>query len=187
DVTEPEQWDAVVKGCDRLDRLVLNAGVRLGLPEPDAIAVEDYMRVMDVNLNGVFFGIRAAVPLLSASGGGSILVIGSMAAVGPLPRDPVYATTKHALVGLVRSLAPTLIDRGVRINMLCPGVVETGFLGSDGRRQLEARGVVVLDPAEVAVGALAILDQTETGQVFVQPGRAAPTPHEFPTVDRPGT
>jgi NAD(P)-dependent dehydrogenase (short-subunit alcohol dehydrogenase family) len=186
DVTDPAAWATVVGTLDRLDQVVLSAGVRTAEADPARIDPADYLRTIAVNLHGAFYGIRATADLLAASGGGSILVIGSMSAVTPLPRDPVYATTKHALVGLVRSTAPALGERGIAINMLCPGVVETGFFGAGDRARLEALGVVVLDPGDVASAALTILSGGLSGEVFLQPAPGAPVPHVFPVVERRG-
>ena len=89
---------------------------------------------------------------------------------------------KHATVGLVRSVAPSLAESGVRINAICPATVDTGFLGGVGREQLEAAGIDVMDSAEVADGIMTIMAGETTGEFFVQlPGRD-PTPFSFPPV-----
>ena len=106
-----------------------------------------YRRVMSVNLDGVVFGVRACVPAISARGGGAIVATSSLAGIGPLPQDPVYAATKHAVIGLVRSLAGPLTGHHITINAICPGGIDTPLLDSTGSREtmLEA-GRPLMDP-----------------------------------------
>jgi NAD(P)-dependent dehydrogenase (short-subunit alcohol dehydrogenase family) len=185
DVTDPAAWADLLAYSDPLGSVVLNAGIRDPEPDPARLDPAVYLRVMNVNLNGVVFGICAASAVMTATGGGSMLVIGSMSAVTPLPRDPVYAAAKHGLVGFVRSCAPTLIEHQIRINMLCPGVVETGFFPPGGREQLEAMGIRVMDPSDVAEAAATVLGGTTTGEIFTQTAPGSPSIHEFPKGDRP--
>jgi short-subunit dehydrogenase len=86
--------------------------------------------------------------------------------------------TKHAVAGLVRSVAEDLGRRGISVNAICPAIVDTGFL--EGRRaELEAFGLVVMEPDEVADGVIAILESGETGRCFVQEPGSAPVAFEF--------
>ena len=154
----------------------LNAGIRLGAPAIVDVSDAQYSRILGANLSGVFYGIRAVVPLLEAAGGGAIIVTASRAALQALPQDPCYAMTKHAVAGLVRSVADDLGQRGISVNAICPAIVDTGFL--EGRRaDLESLGLVVMEPEEVAAGVMAILESGETGRCFVQEpgGSRSPT------------
>ena len=112
---------------------------------------------MGVNIDGVFFGVRALVPLIEASGGGSIVVTASIAGMTPLARDPIYAMTKHAVVALVRSLATDLATRGISINAVCPGTVATGMVPPAARASLEGAGVHLLDPNDIADTVLSLV------------------------------
>jgi NAD(P)-dependent dehydrogenase (short-subunit alcohol dehydrogenase family) len=182
DVADPVAWRAVVQALrDRAQSLAvahLNAGIRLGLPAIVDVSDAEYTRILGANLSGVFYGIRAVVPLLEAAGGGAIVVTASRAAINPLPQDPCYAMTKHAVAGLVRSVADDLGARGISVNAICPAIVDTGFL--EGRRaELEAFGLTVMEPEEVAAGVIAILESGESGRCFVQEPGGAPVPHNF--------
>lgn len=182
DVSDPDAWRELASSLQRETRPLavahLNAGVRLGAPEIASVTDDDYARIVGINLNGVFYGMRAVVPVLEAAGGGSIVVTASRAAIDPLPQDPCYALTKHAVAGLVRSVANDLAARGITVNAICPAIVDTGFL--EGRRsELEAIGLDVMEPEEVAVGVLAILNGGETGRCFVQDPGGAPVAHDY--------
>ena len=89
----------------------LNAGIQIAPPNAplseyklEAATLERYRRMMSVNVDGVVFGLQSLVPLLSP--GAAIVVTASLAGVTPYAIDPLYAMSKHAVVGLVRSLAP---------------------------------------------------------------------------------
>ena len=118
-------------------------------------------------------------------GGGSIVVTASLAGLMPMPQDPVYSLTKHAVVGLVRSVAPQLEERGIRINAVCPGIVDTPLLGHDGRAVFEAAGFPLLAPGDVAEAVMRAIDGGRTGECWVvQPGRE-PLVYEFRGVPGP--
>ncbi len=186
DVADRTGWSALVERIaadhGRLDLLHLNAGIRLGASDLARLDLDDYLRLVGINQHGVIFGLTAALGLLARSGG-SVIVTGSRASISPLPHDIPYAMAKHAVAGLVRSAAGGLADQGIRINAICPATVDTGLLAG-GRRQLEAAGVEVMEPAEVADGVMAILASGVSGACFVQlPGRA-PEPFEFAETPR---
>ena len=85
-----------------------------------------YRRVFAVNVDGVVLGLAALRPLLAP--GASVVVTASQAGLTPLPFDPYYAMTKHAVVGFVRSMAPPLAAVDIRINALCPGGIDTAIV-----------------------------------------------------------
>jgi len=100
----------------------------------------------------------------------------------PAPDDPIYTLTKHAVSGFVRSVAPQLEARGIRINAVAPGFVETPLI--DSARFADA-GFPLLQPEAVAQALLAAARSSETGQVWVvQPGRE-PLHFRFPNVPGP--
>jgi len=176
--------DAAVGGYGRLDVVALNAGVSSGLSATDYVDMAAYRRVVGVNVDGVVFGIDAAVPALRASGGGSIVVTASLAGLVPMPSDPLYTLTKTAVVGYVRALAEPLAADGIRINALCPGFTDTRILGV-AREVFEAAGFPLLAPEEVATAFAAILDSGRSGEAwFVQPGRE-PSTYRFRGVPGP--
>lgn len=130
DVTLPETNDRLVAECERhfgrLDVAVANAGV-LGLGSVTELPIESWKQTLAVNLDAVFYLMRSAIPAMRASGGGTIVVNGSIAAFKGFPNHAAYCASKGALVALVRQVA---IDVGpaIRVNVLCPGPVNTPLL-----------------------------------------------------------
>lgn len=113
------------------DYVHLNAGIMSVPPsEPfvplEALPLERYRRIMGINLDGVYFGLRALLPHLRGRDA-AITVTSSVAGVIGVPEDPAYAATKHAVIGLVRSLAADPSLGRLRINAICPGAVATAI------------------------------------------------------------
>lgn len=178
DVTEPEQWDAV----GPVDVACLNAGVLGGEADPAEISLETYRRAMAVNVDGVVLGVRRLARVMPS--GGRIVATASLAGLTAMPDDPVYAATKHAVVGFVRSVAPTLERRGIQINAVCPGIADTAMLGGVVRERLDAAGFPIVTPAAVADAMWLALESGVTGHAWaVQPGRA---PIDFHFSNVPG-
>ena len=98
--------------------------------------------------------------------------------------DPLYVLTKHAVVGYARSMAPLLEPRGIRINLVCPGIVRTPMT-EDAQPTLDAAGFPLMEPEQIAAAILAAGRSEETGQAWVcQPGRE-PLKFKFPNVPGP--
>jgi NAD(P)-dependent dehydrogenase (short-subunit alcohol dehydrogenase family) len=113
--------------------------------------------------------------------GGSIVATASLSGLTATPMDPIYALTKHAVVGFVRSVAPQLAARGIRISALCPGFADTPIVEHEVRSSID---VPLMDPAFVAEGALQALNDEETGRAWVvQPNRIVP--FRFPNIPGP--
>ncbi len=150
----------------RVARAVLNAGMLTSVdPQPFLdVTAERYRQVRAVNLDGVVFGIQALAPLM-APDGGAIVATASLAGLGPYGADPIYAATKHGIVGLVRSAAPQLAATGVRLHAICPGGVDTGLLPPDRKAAISAAGRPMLDPDEVADAIVVMLERYEHGLV----------------------
>lgn len=174
DVGDLQQWQAVLAGIvadhGGIDIVHLNAGVMLrpnGTPtfdDPFAWLTEAaYRRIMRVNVDGVVFGLVAAIPHLEARGGGAIVVTSSLAGVTPLPIDPVYAMSKHGLVGLVRSSAPVLAGRGILLNAVLPGGVDTAIVPPDLKSMVDHWS----PPSFVADVVVSVLESGESGQLWL--------------------
>jgi NAD(P)-dependent dehydrogenase (short-subunit alcohol dehydrogenase family) len=123
----------------------------------------------------------------SAPAGGRIVCTASLAGLTAAPDDPVYAATKHAVVGFVRSAAPALAARGLSINAVCPGFADTPMVAGAARDRLTEAGFPLLDATAVAEAAWVALQSGETGHAWVvQPGRS-PIDFRFPTLPGPRT
>jgi len=111
----------------RLDLLCNNAGVGMAGEVAD-LTLAHWQRVLDVNLRGVVHGVAAAYPVMMRQGRGHIVNTASLAGLVPSPLLTAYATTKHAVVGLSTSLRAEAAAHGVRVTVVCPGVIETPIL-----------------------------------------------------------
>jgi NAD(P)-dependent dehydrogenase (short-subunit alcohol dehydrogenase family) len=118
----------------RLDYIFNNAGIAIGGGVID-YSIEDWTYIINVNLLGVINGIQAAYKLMVNQGFGHIVNTASMAGLMPSPGAVSYSTTKHAVVGLSKSLRAESAQLGVRVSVLCPGVIRTPILhgGTFGR------------------------------------------------------
>jgi len=104
---------------------------------------ETFDRVMDVAVKGVWLGMKAQIPAILACGGGAIVNMSSIAGVVGSPGAPIYAASKHAIIGLTKSTSLEFARSGIRINAICPGVIETESLGSYLRQNEEVKKSMV--------------------------------------------
>ncbi len=111
-----------------LDIWVNNAGIGYIMKPLLEVSADDWRAVIDVNLTGAFFGLKAAAEAMIAQGrGGRIVNIASQAAKSGFPHAQAYTASKHGLVGLVRSAAIELGPLGITVNNVCPNHVTTGL------------------------------------------------------------
>ena len=133
DVTVEEHWtaalDTVVGTSGRIDVLVNSAGI-LGIGRAEDTSLEQWRRVLDVNLTGVFLGCRATVGHMRRGDGGSIVNLSSFAGLRGLVGMVSYATSKGGVVTLTQSLAKDHAADGIRVNAVCPGSVDTPMLAA---------------------------------------------------------
>ena len=160
DVTSEDGWNTLVAGVvaahGRLDVLVNCAGVLTIGPLVTSTAAE-FQRVTAVNQFGVYLGMRAVLPTMLEAGSGSIVNISSLDGVAGMPYEAIYSASKHAVIGLTRSVAMEVAARGIRVNAVCPGLMPTPMVAE---ADLSALGDVDLSgivdqipmkrPAEVA-------------------------------------
>ena len=118
---------ATVQAQGRLDYMFNNAGIAIG-GEVRVCQIEDWDSVLNVNLHGVVNGVQAAYPVMLSQGYGHIVNTASMAGLLPMPTAVSYAATKHAVVGLSKSLRVEAASYGVRVSVLCPGFIRTPIL-----------------------------------------------------------
>ena len=160
DVGDVATWHALE---GPYDAAFLNAGIAIGVQDVAELTDEEYRRIVRVNVDGVVFGVRELAARLMPDGG-SIVATASLAGLTTAPLDPVYAATKHAVVGFVRAVAPSLAARGIRINALCPAFTDTPLVVEELRGALPAP---LIDPAFVAEAALRALHDEETGRAWI--------------------
>ncbi len=128
DVTDPRQWarvvDTAVARWGRLDVLVNNAGIGVVAPLQD-LAPEDHQRLVDVNLNGVYYGMRAVAGPMRRQRSGAIVNVSSIDGLVGVLGMTSYAATKFAVTGMTRSAAIELGPAGIRVNSVHPGVINS--------------------------------------------------------------
>ena len=132
ELTDPDQAQAAVdhavKTHGGLHMAVNNAGIGGALVSTEDYDVEEWRRVMAVNVDAVYFCLRAELRHMLASGGGAIVNTGSMFSIVARDVMPAYVTSKHAVLGLTRAAAIDVCTRGVRVNSVGPAVIQTPLL-----------------------------------------------------------
>ncbi|MGX1504275.1 UNVERIFIED_CONTAM: 3alpha(or 20beta)-hydroxysteroid dehydrogenase [Streptomyces graminofaciens] len=135
DVSRETDWTAAVGAAKerfgKIDGLVNNAGI-LRFNELLATPLEEFQLITQVNQVGTFLGIRSVAPEIEAAGGGTIVNTASYTALTGMAYVGAYAASKHAILGLTRVAALELAGKGIRVNAVCPGAVDTPMSNPDG-------------------------------------------------------
>ena len=178
DVSDSGAWAALIASLPPLDVVHLNAGITTpgrqpigggGTPLSD-VTDDAYRTIVGANLDGVFFGARAVLPGMVERGSGHVLVTASMAGLGGMPGDIAYTATKHAVVGLVKSLGATLTqsgDTGVCVSALCPGFVDTPLVPAEAQVFIKGAGMPVIEPARVGEAAMHAIAAHSNGSQWI--------------------
>jgi NAD(P)-dependent dehydrogenase (short-subunit alcohol dehydrogenase family) len=175
--------DFTLDQCGRIDVLVNNAGITVFKPLLEA-TVEDWDRLMNVDLRGVFLCCKHVIPAMMKQGGGSIINISSGHAIATLPDTEMYAAAKAGVNGMTRSMALSFGPHGIRVNAICPGFTDTphlhNWLSGFDRPELAEREMLDLHPlgkiaAPADIARLAVYlasDESElmTGSILVLDG-----------------
>ena len=178
--------DTAAERLDGLDVGFFNAGLQRSGAVTD-FAVEDWDALFQVNPRHCFLGAKHLTPHLMSNGGGSIVLTASLAAVKGGPGMTGYSASKGAIVGFGRALAAELADSGIRVNMICPGWIDTpfnqpaiDFMGGRESQERAVKQVVPMGrqgtPEEIASGVLYLASDASsymTGQVLFVDGGVA--------------
>jgi NAD(P)-dependent dehydrogenase (short-subunit alcohol dehydrogenase family) len=190
DVSDHDQVLATTAQAEELlgglDLFFLNAGISTGCGLDEDFDLLKYRRAMGINLDGVVFGVHAALPVLRRRGGGSIVATASMAGLTGTPFDPVYGANKHAVVGLVRALGPTYAAQGITVNAFCPGFAETKIITGI-KDALTKSGVPIIPVEKAGEAVLAAFDGGETGQAYLLQAGREPMAFKFRGIPGPLT
>jgi 3alpha(or 20beta)-hydroxysteroid dehydrogenase len=135
DVTKEEDWITAVKDAEqafgRLDVLLNNAGI-LRFGKLEAMDLDEYMQIINVNQVGVFLGMKTVVPAMKRAGSGSIINISSVEGLRGLPRLTAYTASKFAVRGMTKAAAVELGKHKIRVNSVHPGFIDTPMTRAQG-------------------------------------------------------
>jgi NAD(P)-dependent dehydrogenase (short-subunit alcohol dehydrogenase family) len=174
DVTDAAQVDAMVRqtvaAYGRLDCAHNNAGISLMPRGFTAVRLDQWHRVLNVNLKAVWLGLRAEIRhMLERGGGGAIVNTASAAGIIGTPGNPAYAATKHAVLGLTKTAALEYIRHDIRVNAVCPGVVRTPLVEPALEIPELAERLLRVQPG----GRLALPDEVAEAVVWLASDRAS--------------
>lgn len=132
DVSDPAQVDAYVAAArtryGRIDIYFANAGIEGAVHRLPECPVEDFDRVMAVNVRGVWLGLRAVIPVMAEGGGGSIVITSSLGGLRGMAKLSPYIASKHAVVGIMRAAALECAPLGIRVNTINPSPIATRMI-----------------------------------------------------------
>ncbi|HZC24513.1 MAG TPA: SDR family NAD(P)-dependent oxidoreductase [Candidatus Binatia bacterium] len=171
DVTVLHQLEYAAARVDstfgRVDILVNNAGVGGFSDTLHTLPPEEWDRILNTNLRGVYYAIRAFAPLMIREYGGHIINISSLAGKNALPKGAAYAASKWGLNGLTYSVAEELRSQNVRVSVICPGSVDTELsphAGKDPNKMLQAE-----DVAHAVVALVTQAPQSFISEILLRP------------------
>ncbi|MFD2677799.1 SDR family NAD(P)-dependent oxidoreductase [Camelimonas lactis] len=134
DVTDEAAVAAMVAATTaefgRIDIFFNNAGIEGPVKPVDGLSLAEFRKVIDVNVIGVFLGLKYVLPVMYGQGAGSVINTSSVAGLTGSPGLSAYTTSKHAVIGLTRSAAAEAGPRGVRVNSVNPGPIESRMMAS---------------------------------------------------------
>lgn len=167
DVTDEASWERILTDAETMfgpvTTLVNNAGVvhRCGIEE---LALEDYLRVVNVNQVGVFLGMRAVLPSMRRAGQGSIINVSSVDGIVAHPMLLSYVASKWAVRGMTKSVAQEVGPEGIRVNSVHPGPIETPMTTGKEGPALMARGLPLrrMGEADEVAGVVTFLASDES-------------------------
>ncbi len=148
DVSDPADVTALVETAVEtyggLDFAVNNAGIEGENAATSDQPLDNWEQVIDVNLKGVFLGMQAEIDAMLEDGGGSIVNMSSIAGQVGFPNSSPYVASKHGVIGLTKTAAAEYSESGVRVNAICPGVIETPMVEASDQAMIE--GITAATP-----------------------------------------
>jgi NAD(P)-dependent dehydrogenase (short-subunit alcohol dehydrogenase family) len=156
DVTSEARWAEIVaeigRRFGRLDIMVSNAGIGIAVPSIVDMSLADWRKQTAINLDGVFLSVKYCLPLMRKSGGGSIIMMSSLAGLRGAPGLSGYSATKGAVRLFAKSVAMECagLGDGIRVNSVHPGIIDTPIWGKIPTGATGNRGNAPIDPEERA-------------------------------------
>lgn len=182
DLAEPDQIDQLIANVDahfgRLDILVNNAGINIRGPI-ESLSLDDFRRVQQVNVDGVWYATRAAMPLLRKSPAGRVINLASTLGIVGLANRTPYTSSKGAIVQMTRALGLELADTPIRVNAICPGPFLTPMNEPIAETEEAQRFIV----GAVALGRWGRLEEIQGAAIYLASDAASYTTGSLMVVD----
>ncbi len=140
-----------IDNYNRIDVFFNNAGIIQKFAPFTTVETKEYERIMDINVKGIFLGMKYVIQVMEKQGKGSIINTASSAGIRPEHSIAVYSASKHAVIGMTKGAAIEYANKGIRINAVCPGGIVTPLFKSVGET-LEKTGYVPEEMSRVRMG-----------------------------------